>query len=205
MSSRQQVLGDRFIRSYFLFLRFHFQRCRPPPAEWPEFRGPGGQGHSSERGHSPRVERNKERRLEGTGPRPRMVVTGHQQRAGVDDDVRRGDGRRVAARARVRRRDGARAPQRRSLQAVERQSQEPQEQSCLAHADRRGRSRVRAFRRRRHGRARRGVRRDRLDEEISVRIAARQRGIAGAPRRSADLQRRRPLRGVGHRARQAHG
>ena len=50
-------------------------------------------------GPAPRVERNTERRLEDAASRPRMVVTRHQQRTRLDDDIGRGSRQRVAARA----------------------------------------------------------------------------------------------------------
>ena len=79
-----------------------------------------------------------------------------------------------------------------------------QEQLRLADADRGWRSRLRALRRRRHGGADdRG--RDRLEDEVSVRVAAWRGRIADRLRRSADLQLRRQRRGVCRRARQAHG
>ena len=79
---------------------------------------------------------------------------------------------------------------------------QPQEQPRVADADRRRRPRLRALRRRRH----RGAdddRRDRLEGAFPVRVAARQRRLAGAVRRSADLQLRRQQRRVRRRARQA--
>ena len=35
---------------YFLLFTFYFLPAAPAASQWPEFRGPGGQGHSSERG-----------------------------------------------------------------------------------------------------------------------------------------------------------
>ena len=75
----------------FSLFTFHFLAAPLRPPRWPQFRGPTGQGHSSEQRPSARVERNAERRVEGAGPRPRMVVAGHRQWTGLDDDVRRGE------------------------------------------------------------------------------------------------------------------
>ena len=54
--------------------------------DWPQFRGPTGQGHSSRARVAARVERNQERRLEDAGAGDRLVVAGRGRRAGVADD-----------------------------------------------------------------------------------------------------------------------
>ena len=201
----RQAFAHCFIR--FSFLRFRFQRraAAQQPQNGRSFEARRARALAASRA-SARVERDAERRLEGAGPRPRMVVAGHQQRTRLDDDVRR---RTPAARRCARWRSTSRRGRELLNVEVFRLSnanlKNPKNSHASPDADRRGRSRVRALRRRRHRRARRRVRRDRLGEEISVCVAARQRRIAGAPRGSADFQRRRPLRGVGHRARQAHG
>jgi hypothetical protein len=72
----------------------------------------------------------------------------------------------------------------------------------VADADRRRDRRVRPFRRRRHGRAD-DLRRDRLEDAPALSVAARQRRLADAVRRSVDPQLRRQRPGLRRRARQA--
>ena len=56
------------------------------PRTGPQFRGPTGQGHSTERGAAARVERIAERRVEDAGARPRLVVAGRRRRPRLADD-----------------------------------------------------------------------------------------------------------------------
>ena len=183
-------------------------RCsrRSPPAivraeDWPQFRGPGGQGASAETGLPLQWSESSNVMwkvpIAGRGWSS-PVVAG--DRVWLTTAVDEGDvslralafdvetGRQVVN-TEVFRKRRALLP-------------EHEEQLGVADADRRRRSRLRALRRRRD----RGAddrRRGGLEDALSLRIAARRRRLAGALRRPADLQLRRQRHRVRGGARQA--
>ena len=118
--------------------------------DWPEFRGPGGQGHSAERDLP--LEWDETRNVAWKTPLPGLgwsspVVVGRQ---GLDHDRDR-TARRVAAADGVRHGDRARGAQRRGVSPDRRPPRDQsQEQLGVADADRGRRPRLRALRRRRH-------------------------------------------------------
>ena len=114
------------------------------------------------------------------------------------------DGRHLAARAGLRRRDRTPGRQHRGVPQAPVAAPQPEEQLGVADADHRRRSRLRALRRRRHGGAD-DRRRGGVEGALSLRVAARRRRVAGALRRSADFQLRRQRHRVRRRARQADG
>ena len=57
---------------------------------WPQFRGPEGNGVSDSRGLPLRWSETRERQVEDRHSRPRLVVAGHLGQSGVDDDRHRG-------------------------------------------------------------------------------------------------------------------
>ena len=68
--------------------------------DWPQFRGPGGQGVSTEADlPAERVERIAQRSVEGRRPGHRLVFSGHRRRAGVADDGSRRSEQHVPASA----------------------------------------------------------------------------------------------------------
>ena len=172
-------------------------------AQWPQFRGPGGQGESNAAASPPRVERDQQRRVESARAGVGLVVAGRGRRPGVADDGHRGrsaEGRRVAASARIRRVQRARAGERGGVHRPLGERDQPEEQLGVTDADRRGRSRLRALRRRRD----RGPRHEwpaDLEVPLPVSVPARWRRLAGAAWRLADLQRRWQRQRLGHRAR----
>ena len=170
--------------------------------DWPEFRGPGGQGHSAERGVPLEWSETQNIAWKIAGSRARLVVAGRQRRTHLADDGGR-RARRLAARPGVRRRDRPRSRQRRSVPDALARGPASQEQLRVAVGRRRRRPRLRALRRRRHGGAH-DRRRGRLEDAVRLPVAARRRRIARAPRRSADLQLRWQRRRVRRGARQAH-
>ena len=186
---------------HFLLFTFYFLPAIPT-AQWPQFRGPGGQGHSSEQGLPLEWSGDAECRVEDANPRPRMVIAGHQQRTRLAHHFCQRRPRRVASRSGPRCRERTRARERRSLPAPERRysktrrtATHPRRPSsrrwrCMCTSAAKGPPHWTPCPGQQSGRR-------------SVCVAARQRRIGNAPRRSAYFQRRRPLRSVGHRARQA--
>ena len=189
----------------FTFFTFCFVGLARADTDWPQFRGPTGQGHSSDRGLPLEWSESQnvvwKTAIRGRGWSSPVVADGRVWVTTAVNEARGASLRALAFDVE----SGRRARQRRGLPTLERQSQESEEQSCVAHANRRRRSRLPALRRRRDGRDRCGVGRDRLEGAVSLCVAARRRRIAGPLQGPADFQRRRPLRGVGDRARQAHG
>ena len=101
---------------FSLFTFYFLRSARRPARNGPSFEGRPGRAFRRAR-PSPRVERDAECRLEDPGPRPRMVVAGHQQRTGLDHHLRHRRPRRVASRAGARCRERARARERGGLPA----------------------------------------------------------------------------------------
>ena len=105
---------------FFLLFTFYFHasRSRAQPQNGPSSAVPPGKGTRAS-GAFP-LEWSETRNIvwKMPLPRPRMVVSGYWRRPGLAHDRRRRGGRRVAARARVRCRNGSRAAQRRSLSAA---------------------------------------------------------------------------------------
>ena len=58
---------------------------RRPQDNWPEFRGPHGDGHADAADAAAHLERDRTRPLEDAHPRPRLVVAGHLGRADLAD------------------------------------------------------------------------------------------------------------------------
>ena len=98
---------------------------------------------------------------------------------------------------------GREVGQRRSLSPAKRRPAEREEQSRVADANRRRRSRLRPLRRRRH-RGADDVGRDRLEDAAALQSQHGNGGSPAAVRRPADPQLRRQRPGVRRRARQAH-
>ena len=177
-----------------------------PPAsaeDWPQFRGPTGQGVSTET-ELP-VEWSESRNV-----RWKVAVPG----AGWSSPVVAGDRvwlttavgrseRDLAAGAGLRRRPpAAEVVDAEVFRLPRRDLLNPKNTPRVPYADRRGRPRLRPFRRGRN-RGAHHQRRDRVEDAVPLRVAARQRRLARPLRRPADLQLRRQRHGVRRRARQA--
>ena len=172
--------------------------------EWPEFRGPGGQGHSSERGLP--LEWGESKNVAWKTPVPGL---GWSSPVVADGRVwlttRDRAARHFAARARVRRR-----PPGREVVNVEafnipsyRREINPKN-SWASPTPVIDNGRVYVHFGADGTAALSHVGRDRVEDPLRLRIAARRRRIADRLRRSPDLQLRRQRRGVRRRARQAH-
>ena len=183
-------------RSLFLVAAMVLAAAALPASsqDWPEFRGPGGQGVSTERDVP--LEWSESRNIAWKTPVPGLgwsspVVVGGRvwiTTATGDRDLSLRalafdveTGREVVNTEVFRVRGAA--------------SDQPQEQSCFTLADRRRGPRLCALRRPGHRRADDG-RRGRVEGALQLRVPARCGWLAGAARRSADPELRRRRHGV---------
>ena len=177
--------------------------------DWPQFRGPTGQGHATERGLPLEWSESKnilwKTAVPGLGWSSPAVAGGRVWLTTVVETKDRRN--RISASLRALAFDVATGRELVNVEVFRIDDAgvyQSEEQPRLADADRRWRARLRALRRRRHGRAEH-VRRHSVDDASAVRVAAWQRRIADAVSRPADRQlRRQRRRGVRRRARHEH-